>query len=49
MQPENADFPIRITEFEMVTFVKPLHPENAYSPILATEFGIVTLVKLEHL
>ena len=37
--------PILVTEFGIVTDVKPLQPEKAQSPILVTEFGIVTDVK----
>ena len=46
-QPENAEFPMLVTEFGMVTLVRPEQPENARSPMLVTEFGMVTLVRLE--
>ena len=36
-----------VTEFGMVTFVKPEQPENAELPMPVTEFGMVTLVKPE--
>ena len=36
-----------VTEFGMVTLVRPEQPENAESPMLVTEFGIVTLVRPE--
>ena len=39
--------PILVTEFGIVTLVKPEQPENAELPIPVTEFGIVTLVKPE--
>ena len=34
-----------VTEFGIITDVKPVHPEKAALPILVTEFGIVTDVK----
>ena len=34
-----------VTEFGMVTDVKPLQPRKAPSPILVTEFGMVADVK----
>ena len=41
-QPENALFPILVTEFGIVTEVRPVQYRKAHSPILVTEFGIVT-------
>ena len=35
-----------VTEFGIVTLVKPLQPENAASSMLVTPLPIVTLVKL---
>ena len=35
-----------VTEFGMVTEVKPVQPEKAWLPMLVTEFGMVTEVKL---
>ena len=34
-----------VTEFGMVTLVKPVQPENAWMPMEVTELGMVTLVK----
>ena len=45
LQDEKADPPILVTEFGMVTDVKPLQPKKEASPILVTEFGMVTDVK----
>ena len=45
LHPYNMPSPILVTEFGIVTDVKPLHSEKAKSPILVTEFGIVTDVK----
>ncbi len=36
---------MKVTEFGIVTDVKPLHPENADIPMEVTELGIVTDVK----
>ena len=46
-QPENAELPMLVTEFGIVTLVRLEQEENAYSPMLVTEFGIVTLVRPE--
>ena len=37
-----------VTEFGIVTEVKPVHPLKASRPMLVTEFGIVTDVKPVH-
>jgi hypothetical protein len=37
-----------VTEFPIVTDVKPEQEEKASSPMLVTEFGIVIDFKLEH-
>ena len=42
LHPENAQLPISVTEFGIVTDVSPLQLQNAYSPIEVTELGIVT-------
>lgn len=34
-----------VTEFGMVTDVRPVQPENAPAPMLVTEFGMVTDVR----
>ena len=34
-----------VTEFGMMTEVKPVQPEKALLPMLVTEFGMVTEVK----
>ena len=44
VQPENAYFPILVTEFGMVIFANPLHPSKAHLSILVTELGMVMLV-----
>ena len=36
-----------VTEFGIVTLIRPEQPENAPSPMLVTEFGIVTLIRPE--
>ena len=46
MQSRNADPPIFVTLFGIVTLVKLVQPENAKPPIDVTLSGIVTLVKL---
>ena len=46
-QPENAQPPMLVTEFGMVTLVKPEQPRKAPRPMLVTELGIVTLVRPE--
>ena len=43
-QPENADLPMLVTLFPIVTLVNEVHSQNAPSPILVTLFGIVILV-----
>ena len=42
LHPENAQLPISVTEFGIVTDVSPLQLQNAYSPIEVTELGIAT-------
>ena len=46
MQSLKASLLILVTEFGIVTDVKPLQPEKAEPPILVKEFGIVIDVKL---
>ena len=46
--PENAEFPILVTEFRIVTAVSPEQPLNAEAPMVCTEFGIVTDVSPVH-
>ena len=48
LQPLNAEVPMELTEFPMVTNVKPLQPENAEFPMEVTELGMVTDVKPLH-
>ena len=45
----NADWPMLVTEFGMVTLVRREQSENARSPMLVTEFPMVRLVWPEHL
>ena len=45
LQPENALFPIEVTELGMVIDVKPSQAWNARSPIEVTELGMVIDVK----
>ena len=40
-QPENALFPIVVTEFGISIDVKLEHPQNAHFPIEVIEFGIL--------
>ena len=35
-----------VTEFGMVTDVRPMQPLNALSPMLVTEFGMVYVVSV---
>merc|ERR1712086_495490 len=44
----NANFPIEVTLFGMVTVVSLVHLENAYCPIEVTLFGMVTDSRLVH-
>ena len=48
LHPSNAENPIFVTEFGIVTLVSASHPSNAENPISVTEFGIVTLVSTSH-
>ena len=43
----NAYSPILVTEFGMITEIKPSQAQKAYSPMLVTEFGMVMEVKPE--
>jgi hypothetical protein len=45
----NADWPMLVTEFGMVTLVRREQSENARSPMLVTEFPMVRLVRREQL
>ena len=45
LQPKNAEFPIEVTLFGMVTEVKPLQPSNALLPMEVTLLGMVIEVK----
>ena len=49
VQPENAELPMFVTLFGIVTLVNDAQQLNASSPILVTLSGIVMLVKLVHL
>ena len=44
----NAYSPILVTEFGMITEIKPSQAQKAYSPMLVTDLPIVTEVKPEH-
>ena len=44
VQPENAESPILIVFFGIVTLASALHPLNALSPILRTDFGLTISV-----
>ena len=44
-QPKNALMPISVTEFPMLTEVKPMQPQKAELLIEETELGISTDVK----
>ena len=44
LQSENAEPPMLVMLFGIVTLVSPLQPENAEFPMLVTLFGIVILV-----
>ena len=46
-QSENAELPMLVTEFGIVTLVKLEQPEKAEPPMLVTELPIVTLVRPE--
>ncbi len=46
--PKNAESPIDVTLFGIVTLVKPVHPLNTPLPISVTLSGITTLVKPVH-
>ena len=48
VQSENAELPIEVTEFGIVTSVRLEHPEKALPPIVLTELPRVTLVKSVH-
>ena len=41
-QPENALWPMLVTELGIVTLVRPEQPENAELPMLVTLLGMLT-------
>ena len=47
VQSANADSPMLVTEFGMLTEVRLEQPQNAHSPMLVTELGMVTEVRPE--
>ena len=49
VQPENADFPIEVTELGIATEVKPLRPLNAYPGIVFTSFPIFIVFRFVQL
>ena len=49
VQSENAEFPIEVTEFGIVTSVRLEHPAKAEPPIVLTELPKVTMALTEYI
>ena len=49
VQPPNILGSIEVTEFPIVTDVRPEQYSKAYSPIVVTELGIITDLRPKHL